>query len=567
MKLIAFQPSSNWEALKRNAILLVTLGVAVVFGVILFTLPISSMRALTIAGKKLFVIGSTTISLGVTSATNATTTASNTVKKVGELVQTGVRGMADKVQDMIHFITGMIEDMYAMFGKVVRLSINSTTKLIEAVSKASEFVLESMSKISRTVVENIKRGMETVMKILMKSQETLADAIEHCFVPAVESFLKITYKMGKVGVKIYTRYLPAAVRYMYFFAKFAISQSVANTNIQVNLSVLSLFTSLFSKLVTDTTGTLENIVTVVAGGASTIIPIFLENVKDLSGDMCDLVVTLVNEDTPDLFPELPVGLDLDDSCSTEFITLGLKWMSMGTICGNGYPDTLSLASTCLFRQVANITFVPSVGGSISAEDIVGDLPYPFDKIISSLGSISFSIPSFSLSSLVSGLQGIITRLFGEIETYLFRQARTSRRLIFSMVRTTGTKLSDLIYQLIYRLLENAANFYFSIMTSRFDSLVSQFCSIINGASCVTYPDFSDWSCKNCWDELLIEICSPPYPCPKSYCLTSAVNCNNYANPIKNFIVDRISGLSGYSESAVRDYLVSLFLGSGTRGSW
>jgi hypothetical protein len=158
------------------------------------------MRAISAVGKKMASLVKATVVFGVQSSAKITESSINTVRSISKVATSGMAGIAEKATDMIHFITDMLESMYRGFGKIVKLTVNSVSQLTEAVSKASEFMLESISRISRKTVDIVKSGFESVMKAIMKSQETLSDAIEYCFIPAMETFLKTTYCMADFSV-------------------------------------------------------------------------------------------------------------------------------------------------------------------------------------------------------------------------------------------------------------------------------------------------------------------------------------------------------------------------------
>jgi hypothetical protein len=351
------------------------------------------------------------------------------------------------------------------------------------------------------------------------------------------------------------------VKYMYQFIKASLGLTAGTTNMQVQLSFVSLFASIFTKFVTLTQTNLGEVTSSISTAITDTISGFIESVNNLQDDLCDSVVQLVKDSSPNFFNTFPTGVDLDNACSEDFIKLGLKWMTRGSICGRNYLQTVSNFATCMYNQIANVSFVPSKSNSDSVRNYVdlGDLPSELNSLIGDLGSFSFSIPSYSLEGLINNLEGVVTTLFTQLETWIFSEEVADKRSPFTMVIIAGTGLPTLatfIYQLIYKLLSQAAQTYLSIINSKITEIGDLICDRIRSIGCKDVFVGTVCGFLN-----FLGICEFFEDVYEPWCFSKYVDCGDIiTDDIRSFVLNTIMGGLSLSVGSIASYFAGLFLG-------
>lgn len=565
MKLVAFQPSEKWDSLKRNAILMVTLGIVIVFGVLLFVLPVSSMRSISSAGRKMTTLLQKSVNTGVKTTYQVMQITSDTIKTTSGVVTGGLSEIAEKAELTIKFMVDIIHSIHRAFGKSVRFTIRTLQQLTEAVSKTSEFVVRSLSATARMVIETSQKTFETSMKTLWKTQEFMTDAIEYCFVPALENYLKTTFDLAKVGVDVYQKYLPRVVRYMHFFGQFSVGIATGQATGQVFMAFVNMIPYIFSETITIGSTGLRNAVVGIGSAIRGVIPAFVSSLQDLVGNICEPIVNLVNG-TIDFFPTLPVGVDLDD-CSTEFIAMALKLMTRGSVCGGEkYPDTVSKFAGCMFNKIENITLFPGFSSNYSPSALLdimgigtGGVDY-IGELLNKVPNIQITIPSFTLGGILGSLNDILLNLATKIETFVFSEMVRLRKSVVSVVSEPGVDLTlpEMIFQLLFRVITEAASVLGQHITGILDSI--PICDLFD--VCYQFD-----ICENICEVVEFFGIECNLSCsPGEVCLLSSlgVGCND----LKNSLRTAIFSVLGFSPS-ISDPLIDGILGtlSEGEGSW
>lgn len=547
MEVVPYQQTNNWRSLAKNGILFITLGIIIVIGVLLFALPIFSVRALFSVGKKFLSSARTTVTLGIDVSKKAIGTSLYLVRKTGKITKDGLMTVSEGAVDILRFATSCVKDIYGMFGKTVRFGVSALKDVVNAIFTASKFVMEKLSSVARMAVETFMKGFERVMETVSNVKEFLCDAVENLFAPAAETALKTVEKKATMARKVFTRYLPLIIKKMKMiivtvFKKIAKNPKKTAKVVGVFVA-FALLTKLTKKLKLDVDNNTDNIVLNIARTATALADALFTFAE--SDGLCNGIVDLVmignKVSGRQAFLNIIPGVDLT-ACDRQFIALGLKWKTAGIICAN--KNTAAESSNCLAGFLNNIIVVPALNFGDNAREFIDDnVPSPFNIMLNSLVFVSVDIQAMSFGFILENLAKVIELLLIEIETYLTFVARTSRKAAFKLVESVASadfvSYTTIIFQFYWRLIKRLVVRIIELLKQGAAFIIKTL--VCTPLSYICIPVGIDFSCC-----CLPIICKPKIcPCGIEWrCLDEFVNCEKVVDVALDKIQEVIVGGTG-----------------------
>lgn len=559
MKIIPFEPTDNWDALKRNVLLFVSLGVIAVFFVTLLTMPITFIKAAHLSGIKALKMSRAVVNLSSSVAHGTIQMCNTTIKKVAKAGNTLISEMGERGIEAANFVQEMVTTIYAIAGKSVQLSIRTINDLASAMTSASNFMVRNLIKLSEGTIRGLQAGFEKVMNVIDWTAETVHKMIQDLLYPLVKTSQETVYKTAEFAYDIFTKLLPRYVQGLTYFLNITTTLQASSIPLHLITALVGIFVKGIDQIYGLTVGGLTGENSMVPKMVDTVVDVFnkvVSGLKELLGNLCDLVTGLVDQAFAYL-PSLPGGIDLNN-CSGKFIKMALKFMTMGAICGdNDNPNTVSEFATCVWDQVGNVNFTPEIDTGYSASSLWGELglprPFPVNEMLGLVGGVRFRVPALSLARLGGDvLKDFLVRLASKAETYIFEASKTANNVIISIVSNPTATLSfiDLTMQMLFRLVNDIADEFLNIVVKEVAD--KALCSLFNvrfGVR-VRYEvktwKFWEWRIRIDW-----------------YYLSDYFNCNSLVSGVINEVLSLLGMVR--SVSSVSGILTGKFLGTNNKG--
>ena len=479
MAIVPFQPNSNWnwKDAKYKFISMIMIGLLATFFALLFIYPILSINLVTDAGTQLGAYARKVVDLSCGGTMEAVNMVGSVVNGLGGGAVTTITELTAQTVMAVELIGDVIQSMSDLLGPVTSLLNGGVKDVLSAVSLAVGYISNTIGKTMKLASDSVGGVITNILPLLGSIQEAMSFIITNGFTPAVQTLNGIRGMLADKIEAFSKSELPRVID------AFKILQSVSQSQIfgDGSMAILTLTVALYVKAFKRITGSLidSSIVTDLVSSTVNAIASITVDLSGLSFDFCEVLVGLI-EPVFSLL-NIPGTGDLNN-CSTDFIRLGLWYMTNGSFCQTT-PGTAVVTNftNCLLGEIANITLIPAYNITIGASEIFnflgGNFPdiWPselldalisgFNSLLSGLPSVNFGWYDITLDTIFENLAAVLIDIFFGGYKSIFSS------LVVSLLPTSPSQalLPLILLYTIYKIVEKFLTVVIDLLNDTIDS--------------------------------------------------------------------------------------------------
>lgn len=416
MAIVPFKPDEGWADAKTKFVSFVLIGVMATFFVLIFVSPILSINLVTETGTQLGKYAKQVTDISCGGVMDAVELVGSVVNGLGGGIVSTISTMTTQAVLAVEVIAGALQSITGIILPLGNLLTGGISELLKAVQMATGYVQSLLGEAGGFATNAIGSISDLVGPFFDNFGQVMEFFVTNAFTPAMKAFSGVRTLLAD-KIETFTKsQIPSLIGAFNTLLSTAQSQIFSDTGVAILTLVLSFYIGSINKVVGIFTNgkIVEDLISTVVNMIGTI----GDSIGELlTFDFCDTIVNFIEPALSLL--DIPGAGNLND-CKSEFVKLGLWYMTNGSFCA-GTP--VSDFTGCLFGQIGNVVIIPAYSFNVSARDIWdGSFPSlasyilrPIEDLardlINSLPDVTLGWPDITLQTIFVGLEVLLNNIF------------------------------------------------------------------------------------------------------------------------------------------------------------